>query len=70
MSANVECHSGYSYADRPVALTWQGQRLAITAILERWRTPDGSSFRVGTEDDREFILSYSEQDDRWHIQET
>jgi hypothetical protein len=27
MNDPVECHSGYEYAERPVALHWEGERL-------------------------------------------
>ena len=35
----VECHSGYEYAERPVALHWQGQRLEIESVEAEWRIP-------------------------------
>ena len=67
MSELVECHSGFAYADRPVALTWEGQRLEITRILAEWRTPQENHFRVRTSDDREFELAYNQTLDEWQI---
>ena len=63
----VECHSGYDYADRPVALHWQGARLEITCILARWRSPAGNDFRVQTEDGQAFSLVYLQASDEWQI---
>jgi hypothetical protein len=63
----VECHSGYTYGERPVALRWQGERLIIQAIEARWRTPDGPSFRVRTEDGRSFELSYRTLPEEWQV---
>ena len=40
MGELVECHSGFTYAERPVALTWEGQRLEITRILAEWHSPE------------------------------
>ncbi len=60
MSDLVECHSGYTYAEKPLALTWEGRRLEIAAILAQWRTPEEKHFRVRTSDGREFELVYSE----------
>lgn len=60
MSDLVECHSGYTYAEKPVALTWEGQRLEIDAILAQWRTPEEKHFRVRTSDGGEFELVYRE----------
>ena len=64
----VECHSGFTYAERPVALIWEGQRLEVEAILAAWRTPGERCFRVRTRSLLIFELTYSEADDRWQIQ--
>jgi hypothetical protein len=64
----VECRSDTEYAERPLALTWQGQRLEIAEILARWRGPNDKGFRVKTTDGRAFELTYREVLDEWHIQ--
>ncbi len=64
----VECHSGFAYAERPVALTWEGQRLEVEAVLAAWRTPGERRFRVRTRNLLTFELTYRETDDRWQIQ--
>ncbi len=63
----VECHSGYTYAERPTALYWQGQRLGIEAIEAQWRIPGGRRFRVRTAEGQIFELFYRELDDEWRI---
>jgi hypothetical protein len=63
----VECRSDYQYAQRPVALHWDEQRMEISAIQAEWRTPEGHSFRVITCDGRQFELFYGELDDEWRI---
>jgi hypothetical protein len=65
MDAAVECHSGYAYAERPIALQWQGERLEIKMILAEWQTPDGKHFRVQTTDDQNFELIYRIAEDAW-----
>jgi len=70
MGQIVECHSGFTYADRPLALTWEGQRLEIAQILAGWRTPEKNRFRVRTTDGREFELAYSQVTDEWQIEST
>ena len=67
MTDIVECHSGYEYGDRPVALTWDGQRLEVSEILDRWLIPGGKCFRVRTQDDQIFELFYGELYDEWRI---
>lgn len=65
----VECHSGYEYAERPVALHWQGQRLEIEAVEAEWRIPGGRCFRVRCAEDHKFELFYGELYDEWRINE-
>ena len=67
MGELVECHSGSTYADEPIALTWEGQRLEIVAISARWRSPQARHFRVRTSNEQEFELAYCEVDYRWQI---
>jgi intein/homing endonuclease len=67
MNELVECHSGFTYADRPVALAWEDQRLEIVEVLAGWRTPEKKLFRVRTNDGREFELAYNQATDEWQI---
>jgi len=67
MSELVECNSGFAYAEKPVALTWEGQRLEITSILSQWRLPGQMCFRVETSDGQVFELFYGEREDEWRI---
>lgn len=64
----VECHSGFAYAERPVALTWQGKRQQVAVILDEGRTPGGRFFRVRTVEGQLFRLEYDEANDAWQIQ--
>jgi hypothetical protein len=66
----VECHSEYTYAERPVAVYWNGERLPIVDINARWRTPGARYFKVRVEDGRIFKLSYWESLDEWRIHES
>ena len=67
MSGNVECHSGYEYADRPTAFYWQEQRWEVIEILARWRTPEGKHFRVNTQHNQIFEILYVDSEDAWQI---
>jgi putative sterol carrier protein len=67
MGELVECHSGFTYADKPVALNWEGRRLEIVEILAEWRTPDEKHFLVQTTAGRKFTLAYSQSTDEWQI---
>lgn len=63
----VECHSGFTYAERPTALHWEGERLVIQQVEDAWRIPGGRRFRVRVEDGRQFELFYGELYDEWRI---
>jgi hypothetical protein len=45
-TVEVECYSGYTYAQEPRAIVWHGQRYEVKRIVKRWRTPQGPHFRV------------------------
>ncbi len=63
----VECHSGYEYAERPVAVWWEGQRLEVAQVEAQWRIAGGKKFRVRTADGRVFELLYVELYDEWRV---
>lgn len=63
----VECHSEFEYPERPVAFTWQGERIHIDEIVAQWRTPNGKRFRVSCEDGRAFEIVFTEDTDQWDI---
>jgi hypothetical protein len=69
MGELVECHSGYAYEDRPVALTWEGQCLEIVRILDEWRTPYEKQYYVCTTDGREFKLAYCFATVVWQVEQ-
>jgi hypothetical protein len=63
----VECHSGYTYGERPLAFTLEGRRHHVASIEDRRRTPEGIAFRVTTSDGEVFELTYLSQQDEWRI---
>lgn len=62
---SVECYSGTRFAERPVALTWNGERLTIESIERAWQTPDGVAFAVLTTGGLHFELIYLPASDQW-----
>lgn len=66
-SGQVQCHSGYAYAQRPMAILWEEEWLCVTQIEGEWRTPDGKLFRVCTEENQVFELLYIAAEDKWQI---
>jgi hypothetical protein len=64
-AVSVECYSGARYAERPVALTWRGERLSVESVERAWQTPDGPAFTVRVADGRSLELIYDVSQDRW-----
>lgn len=67
MDNQVECHSDYTYAQRPTALYWEDERLDIQEILAEWHSPYARHFKVLTVNRLVFELSYWEDSDQWKI---
>ena len=63
----VECRSDSEYAERPLALTWEGRRLEIAEVFASWRGPGEKGFRVKTADGLAFELAYHELPDEWQV---
>jgi len=63
----VECRSDLNYADAPLAIYWEGQRLKVVELLASWCTPQGKGFRVKAAGDQVFELFYDEGKEAWQI---
>jgi len=66
--AIVECYAGGRYPERPRALLWEGERVAVEEVERQWRTPAGPAFRVRAADGRRFVLAYDEAAGAWEVQ--
>lgn len=58
----VEFYSGHTYAQRPVAFTWEGHHYQVETVLAESMTPDGKIFLVRTTSGKEFELVYQEDE--------
>lgn len=67
--AVVECHSGHTYAQRPTAFWWKGERLEVETIEDEWRSPEAKHFPVITKNGEKFKLIYHEAGDSWQIEQ-
>jgi hypothetical protein len=64
----VECRSDTEFAERPLALMWDGTRYEIAEIVARWRGPNEKGFHVKTAEGPAFELTYREVPDEWQVQ--
>lgn len=63
----VECHSGFTHAQRPTALYFEHKRYEVEVIKSEWRTPEGKGFHVETKSGDEFNLFYHEESQTWSL---
>jgi hypothetical protein len=62
---SVRCHSGYTYAERPLQVLIEGEWCDIIKIRNEWRTPQGRAFYVICNNDQEFVLNFNEKTEEW-----
>jgi hypothetical protein len=62
---SVRCHSGYTYAERPLQVLLEGKWHNIIKIVNEWRTPQGRAFHVICDNDQEFVLKFNEKTEEW-----
>jgi len=70
----VECYSGYKVNERTIAFTYQGYRLEISEIVDRWyeggldaSRPRIDYFKVRTLEGQVFLLRYLTLFDVWSV---
>jgi len=66
-AAQVECYSGYVYAQRPRAFVWEGKRIPVLSVEAEWRTPEERNFRVLAEGGSVYHLAYTDEAASWKI---
>lgn len=68
MNIQVECHSGYTYPEYPLAVTIDGTRYEIKFIANEWLSRSSlKNFTVILENDREITLAYNYLTDIWQL---
>lgn len=61
----VRCHSGFTYAQRPVSFDYKGRECQVAVVDRSWIEPGRRCFQLRTTDDRIFELCYHEVNDQW-----
>ncbi len=55
-SLEVDCYSGYKADERPIRFRLEGRQYCICTVLDQWREPEGSFYRVRADDGRVYVL--------------
>lgn len=61
----VECHSGFTHAERPIAIYLNDVRVPVREVLKEWRSPSGKHFRLLLENDEQVEVLYDESLEVW-----
>ena len=65
----VSCHSGHTYAERPISFRWEGREHRVEKVEREWREPGQRCFQVLSGEDKRFELRYQERGDEWSLVE-
>jgi hypothetical protein len=68
MKDTVEAYAGYTAAERPRVVVWQGERIEVAEVLSRARLPGGHWFKVRARGGEVFGLTYTSATGEWDIQ--
>ncbi|MFH1138432.1 MAG: DUF6504 family protein [Pseudomonadota bacterium] len=70
----VEAYSGFKVNERPLAFFWEGRKIVVSEVLDRWfeggrteRDQRLDYFKVRTRDGEEYILRYNGLFDAWSL---
>ncbi len=75
VSIEVQAHAGYKADETPRAFLWQGRRVVIEEVMDRWyqasrdpRAPSADYFKVRAEGGEVFILRRDNESMAWYLQ--
>lgn len=64
---SVRCHSGHTYAQRPVSFVYSGEEHQVARVIAEKRLPEGKQFLVADASGKVFDLLYDEHNDAWQV---
>ncbi len=75
VSVHVEAHAGFKADETPRAFLWQGRRVVIDEVVDRWyqagrdpSAPSADYFKVLAEGGEVFILRRDNESLAWSLQ--
>ncbi len=67
MEVTVECIAGHRGEETPRALAFDGRRVEVAEVLDRWLSPDHSYFKVVGGDGALYILRHDVARGLWSV---
>jgi hypothetical protein len=63
----VECYSGCTADERPVAIQLAARRIPVKAVIDRWLGEDHAYFKVAGEDGLVYLIRQDRTTDAWEL---
>jgi hypothetical protein len=63
----VECYSGYTADERPVAIRLEARRIVVREIIDRWYGEDHAYFKLVGEDRAVYLIRQDRTSDTWEL---
>lgn len=63
----VECYAGHRGDETPRALSLDGRRIAVVAILDRSLAPDHRYFKLKGDDGGTYLIRYDVTSGEWEL---
>ena len=67
MEITVECTAGHRGEETPLALAFDGRRVEVAEVLDRWLAPDHRYFKVAGSDGALYILRHDAARGTWRV---
>ena len=64
----VNAYSGFKVNERPTSFYISDSKKVVRNIINRWIDPDKDYFKVLTDDNWIYILSWSREEDVWAVE--
>jgi hypothetical protein len=63
----VECYSGFTADERPVAFRLGERRIVVQAVIDRWYGEDHAYFKLTGEDGVLYLIRQDRECDTWEL---
>ena len=64
---DVECYSGYTADERPVAIRLAARRIPVQVVVDRWYGEDHAYFKLAGEDGAVYLIRQDRTSDTWEL---
>ncbi len=67
MDLKVDCYAGYRGEETPRRLLFDGRRVEVVEVIDRWLGTDHRYFKLRGDDGAIYLVRHDETADRWEL---